>query len=66
MVKVNCEYKIKEDIGFFMEAERINKLELSDATKISRSTFEAIEKEELRRMRYVKSFMHIFINKNTD
>ena len=44
MVKVNCEYKIKEDIGFFMEAERINKLELSDATKISRSTFEAIEK----------------------
>lgn len=44
MVKVNCEYRIKEDIGFIIEAERINLLELSEATNISRSTLNAIEK----------------------
>ena len=44
MLKVNCEYKIKEDIGFFIEAERINISELSEAAKISRTTLNAIEK----------------------
>jgi transcriptional regulator with XRE-family HTH domain len=45
MIKVNCEYKIKEDIGFIIEAERINILELAEATRISRSTLNAIEKK---------------------
>jgi len=44
MIEVNCEYKIKEDIGFIIEAEKINALELSEATKISRTTFNAIGK----------------------
>ena len=44
MITVNCEYKIKEDIGFIIEAEKINTLELSDATRISRTTLTAIEK----------------------
>ena len=44
MIKVNCEYKIKEDIGFIIEAEKINVLELSEATRISRTTFNAIDK----------------------
>ena len=44
MIKINCDYKLKEDIGFIIEAERINKLELSEATGISRSTLNAIEK----------------------
>lgn len=44
MVKVNCDYKIKEDIAFMIEAEKINLLELSESTGISRSTLNAIEK----------------------
>ena len=44
MIKVNCEYKIKEDIGFILEAEKINTLELSEATRISRTTLNTIEK----------------------
>ena len=44
MMNINCEYRIKEDIGFILEAEKINKLELSEATKISRTTLDAIEK----------------------
>ena len=41
---VSCEYRIKEDIGFIMEAEGINKFELSEATKISRVTLDSIDK----------------------
>ena len=40
-----CEYKIREDIRFILEAEGINKLELSEATGISRSTLDSIEKK---------------------
>ncbi len=43
-MNINCEYKIREDIGFILEAEGINKLELSESTKISRSTLDSIEK----------------------
>ncbi|HAU50207.1 MAG TPA: hypothetical protein DCW43_00350 [Clostridiales bacterium] len=45
MMNVNCRYKIKEDIEFILEAERINKLELSEMTRISRTTLDAIEKK---------------------
>ena len=44
MITVNCEYRIKEDIGFIIEAEKINTLELSESTRISRTTLKAIEK----------------------
>ena len=44
-MKINCGYKIKEDIGFIMEAEGINKLQLSELTGISRSTLDSIEKK---------------------
>ena len=39
---INCDYRIKEDIGFVLEAEGINKLELSESTGISRTTLESI------------------------
>ena len=39
---INCDYRIKEDIGFILEAEGINKLELSESTGISRTTLESI------------------------
>ena len=43
-MKINCEYRIKDDIGFFLEAEGITKLELSEATGISRMTIDLIDK----------------------
>ena len=44
-MNVNCEYIIREDIGFIIEAEGINKLELSESTGISRTTIDSIEKK---------------------
>ena len=44
-MNVDCEYKIREDIGFIIDAESINKLELSESTGISRSTLDSIEKK---------------------
>ena len=46
IMNVNCRYRIKDDIGFIVEAEKINKLELSESTKISRSTLDSIEKRD--------------------
>ena len=42
MIGVNCEYGIKDDIGFILEAEGINCLELADITTISRTTIDGI------------------------
>lgn len=44
MIEVKCEYQIKEDIGFILEAERINDAELAERTKISRTTLDGIVK----------------------
>ena len=40
----NYDYKIKEDIDFILEAERINASELSEKTRISRTTLEEIKR----------------------
>ena len=45
MIRVNCEYKIKEDIGFLLKAEKINILDLSEKTGISRTTLNAVGKK---------------------
>lgn len=44
MLQVDCPYKIREDIGFFLEAEGITRAELAEKTKISRNTLDEIEK----------------------
>lgn len=44
MIMVGCTYRLKEDLGFILEAERINCLELAERTKISRTTITEIEK----------------------
>ncbi len=44
-MKIDCEYRIREDVGFIIEAEGINKLELSKSTGISRTTLDSIEKK---------------------
>lgn len=45
MIKIDCDYNIKEDIGFILEAEKINSTELSERTKVSRTTLDGIEKK---------------------
>ncbi len=44
MIKVNFDYNIKEDIEFILESEKINNIELSERTKVSRTTLDSIEK----------------------
>ena len=46
MININCEYKIKEDIDFIIETEKINKIELSKKTGISRVTLDGISKNK--------------------
>ena len=45
MIKIDCDYNIKEDIGFILEAEKINNIELSERTRVSRTTLDGIEKK---------------------
>lgn len=45
MIKVDCNYNIKEDIGFIIESEKINSTELSERTKVSRTTLDGIAKQ---------------------
>lgn len=44
-MNIDCEYRVKEDMEFIMEAEGLNKLELSESTGISRSTIDSIGKK---------------------
>ncbi len=44
MIKVDCGYNIKEDIGFLLESEKINDSEFSEKTKVSRTTLASIAK----------------------
>lgn len=44
-MKVDCEYHIREDIAFILEAERMNCTELAEKTRISRTTLNEIIKK---------------------
>jgi len=44
MIEVKCDYNIREDIGFILESEKMNTLELSEKTKVSRTTLDGITK----------------------
>lgn len=44
MVDATIEYSVKDDINFILEAEKINLLEFSEKTKISRTTLDEIMK----------------------
>ena len=45
MIKVDCDYNIKEDIGFILESEKINSTELAERTNVSRTTLDSIKKQ---------------------
>ena len=49
MIEVRCEYNIKDDIGFILEAERMNIIDFSKNTKVSRVTLDSIMKNEKSR-----------------
>ena len=44
MINIGCEYNIKEDSNFILETERINSADLSERTKVSRTTLDGIQK----------------------
>lgn len=44
MITIDCEYKLKDVIEFILEASGLNSLELSEKTKVSRSTFSEISR----------------------
>lgn len=49
MITIDCHYNLKEDILFILETEKINMLELSERTGISRTTLNEIEKKNSAR-----------------
>lgn len=64
MIKVECEYNIKEDIGFILETEKMNNAELSEKTRISRTTLDEIEKKgKTTENVYEKFYSYIYLNK---
>ena len=65
-MNINCEYKIREDIGFIIEAEGINKLELSESTGISRSTLDSIEKKGVATNEVCEKLYSYIYEKNID
>ena len=64
MIKVNCEYDIKSDVGFIMEAEHMNVLEFSQKTNISRATLdEIIKRGNARNDVYEKIYSYAYERK---
>ena len=64
MLKVNCEYSIREDIAFILEAERMNYTELAEKTTISRTTLdEIIRKGKATDAVCEKFYSYIFENR---
>lgn len=49
MIKVACDYNIKEDIGFILESEKINNIEFAERAKVSRTTLVGIVKKGIAR-----------------
>lgn len=64
MLKVDLDYRIKDDIELILESERINNKELSERSKISRTTLdEIIKKGKTTLSVYEKFYSYIFENK---
>ena len=64
MISVDCDYNINEDIGFILETEKISILELSERTKVSRTTLYEIEKKGVARADVCeKIYSYIYENK---
>ncbi len=64
MINIDCEYKIKEDISFIIETEKINKIELSKRTGISRVTLDGIVKNGTTTDSVCEKFYSYVFNNN--
>ena len=45
MLNVDCDYNIRDDIRFILESEKINNIDLSEKTGVSRMTLDSIEQK---------------------
>lgn len=64
MINIDCEYKIKEDIEFIIDTEKINKNDLSKKTGISRVTLDGISKSGMTTDSvYEKFYSYIYDSK---
>lgn len=64
MLKVDLDYRIKDDIELILESERMNNKELSEKTKISRTTLDEIMKKgKTTAAVYEKFYSYAFENK---
>jgi len=64
MLTINLNYNIKDDVNFILESEKINILELSKETKISRVTFDEIEKKSnIRKEVFEKFYSYVYKKK---
>jgi hypothetical protein len=43
-MRIDCEYRLKDDLDFFIEAERIDQIDLSRRSGVSRTVLDLIEK----------------------
>lgn len=57
MICVNCDYRLKDDIDFLLEAENINMLEFSKGTRVSRTTLDEIMKKTMQEEMYAKRYI---------
>ena len=64
VINIDCEYKIKEDIEFIIDTEKINKNDLSKKTGISRVTLDGISKSGMTTDSvYEKFYSYIYDSK---
>ncbi len=63
MITIDCEYRIKDDVLFMIEAEKINMLELSQRTQVSRTTLNSIIKSGKSQLSvYEKIYSYFYRN----
>lgn len=64
MLKINCDYNLKDDLNFILESEKMNVFELSQKTNISRKTLdEILEGKKTRIDIYEKFYAYLYKNK---
>ena len=66
MICVNCDYRLKADIEFLLEAENINMLEFLKRTRVSRTTLDEIMKKTMLEEMYAKRYISLRIIKITE
>ncbi len=61
-MKINCEYKVKEDLEFLMDSQGINVLELSEMSKISRTVLNEMLNNKVPSIQMCEKFYSYLYN----